>query len=314
MNNLKKLRIATRQSQLALWQTEWVANNLKKKFPDLEIELVKITTKGDKILDKSLSKIGGKGLFVKELEQAMLDNKADIAVHSLKDMPANTPEELELAVYCERADFRDVLLTKHNYDLSTMPLGATIGTSSVRRGAQLKKYRSDLNIVSLRGNVNTRISKAFDEENDFDGIILASAGVHRIGQEELIKQYLSTNAFLPAPGQGIVVIECRRHDNDVKNMIKKLACAKTTVQANAERAFNRVMGGSCQIPIASLAEFKDENEIILHGEVTSPDGVQQVSASIEGESRLASDLGERLAERILRSGGSKIIADIDANL
>lgn len=243
---MNKIKIATRQSKLALWQTDWVANMLADFFPELQIELVKITTKGDKILDKSLSKIGGKGLFVKELEQSVLTGEADIAVHSLKDMPAEQPPGLELAVYCQRTDARDVLISREYHDLASIPLGACIGTSSVRRMAQLKIYRPDLKIKLLRGNVDTRIEKAFDSTQGYDAIILAAAGVKRLEHEDLIKQYLPIGNFLPAPGQGIVTIECRSHDQRIKEILDNLQCKNTTVCAYAERAFNRVMGGSCQ--------------------------------------------------------------------
>lgn len=304
------IRIATRQSKLAIWQSEWVATQLKKYYKDLEVVLVKITTKGDHILDQSLSKIGGKGLFVTELESALLDNTADIAVHSLKDMPVECSEHLELAVYCQREDFRDVLISKNHKNLASMPLSATIGTSSLRRAAQLKIYREDLVILPLRGNIDTRINKALDEATNFDGIILASAGVHRLDQHDLIRQYLPINNFLPAPGQGIVVIQCRKGDQKIKDMISKLSCKEATIAANAERAFNRVMGGSCQIPIAALAEFKNNDEIILHGQIASPDGRQHLKESIEGAAKLAVDLGERLAEDLLHAGASKIIDNI----
>lgn len=306
----KILRIATRQSELALWQTNWVADQLKAKDSDLEVELVKITTKGDKILDKSLAKIGGKGLFVKELEQAILDNRADIAVHSLKDMPAEQPDGLELAVYCKRADFRDVFISKSHYDLASLPLGSRIGTSSVRRMAQLRQYRKDLEIVPLRGNINTRIDKAYDEAENLDGILLASAGVNRLEKQDIIRQYLPINGFLPAPGQGIVVVETRKNDHATKDILNKIKCPDATVCAYTERAFNRIMGGSCQIPIAAYAEIIAEDTILLHGQIASLDGVQLISSTIKGRFKQAVDLGEQLAHEILNSGGKKIIEDL----
>ncbi len=307
---MNKIKIATRQSNLALWQTNWVASMLTNLYPNLQVELVKITTKGDKILDKSLSKIGGKGLFVKELEQALLTGEADIAVHSLKDMPAQQPQGLELAVFCPRADARDVLISRQYYDLASIPLGACIGTSSVRRMAQLKIYRPDLKIKLLRGNVDTRIAKALDETEGYDAIILAAAGVERLLQGELINQYLPIGNFLPAPGQGIVTIECRSHDQPVKELLSKLACMKATASANAERAFNFVMGGSCQTPIAAYSELINESEMVLYGQIASPDGKQQIKSSLKGLIKHASDLGELLATEILNSGGRTIIDNL----
>lgn len=303
------IRIATRQSQLALWQAEWVATMLRQHH-DVDIELVKITTKGDAILDQSLSKIGGKGLFVKELEKALLEGAADIAVHSLKDMPAELPEDLELATYCKREDFRDVLISRVYTNLSNMPLGSRIGTSSVRRTAQLKLFRPDLNIMPLRGNIDSRIAKVLDLESPYDAIILAGAGVHRLDMSHLIKQYLPVNTFLPAPGQGIVAIEIHKDNQVIKNLLQSIACRTTTLCAYAERAFNRTMGGSCSVPIAALAELKNDEQMIIHGQIASVDGQQQITASVEGHTILASDLGERLAEKILAAGGQHIISSL----
>lgn len=305
------IRIATRQSNLALWQTNWVASQLQATNPGLNVELVKITTKGDKILDRSLSKIGGKGLFVKELEQALLDDKADIAVHSLKDMPAIQPNGLVLSAYCEREDFRDVLISRDYNSLANMPLGSKIGTSSVRRMAQLKIYRQDFEIIFLRGNVDTRINKALDEDSEYDGIILACAGVKRLGKEELIRQHLPVSHFLPAPGQGIVTIESRQGDQKVHDILQSIKCQQTSLCAQAERAFNRVMGGNCSTPVAAHAELIEDDKLILHGQIATPDGTQQISSSLSGARDHAADIGERLAEEILNLGGSKIIADLN---
>lgn len=312
-----KIKIATRASTLALWQAEWVASELQKIYPDLQIELVKITTKGDKILDKSLAKIGGKGLFVKELEQALLNKTADIAVHSLKDMPALQPNGLELFAYCKRENYQDVLITKNQQTLASLPLGSKIGTSSVRRMAQIKMFRFDLEVLPLRGNINTRISKLFGEyyNNDksseyveYDAIILAAAGVIRLKKEELISEYLNIGNFLPAPGQGIVTIEVRSEDLEIKNIVKQISCADTTVCARAERAFNMLMGGSCQLPIGALAELdKDKNLLKLQGMVATPDGSNHISASLVGDINKPADLGEKLAMKILDSGGRAIV-------
>lgn len=307
------IRIATRKSKLALWQSEWVSGLLRQNFPDIKIELVKLTTTGDQILDKTLSKVGGKGLFVKELERALLENQADLAVHSLKDMPAELPAQLELSVYCPREDSRDALISRAYNNLASMPLGATIGTASVRRTAQLKMYRSDLNIIPLRGNVDSRISKALDLDGPFDAIILASAGLQRLDLSHLIKQYLPISNFLSAPGQGIVAIETRKDDLQLKQMLQTISCQQTTICAYAERAFNRTLGGSCSVPIAALAELKNGHQLVLHGQVISLDGKHQVAATLEGDISQASDLGERLAEQILLAGGKKIITHVDHN-
>jgi hydroxymethylbilane synthase len=257
-----------------------------------------------------LAQVGGKGLFVKELETALLEDRADIAVHSLKDMPAAQPKGLELAAYCQRADHRDVLITTKYYNLAQMPAGAIIGTSSVRRVAQLKIAYPNLRIVPLRGNVDSRLHKVLAEDtlDAFDGIILASAGIIRLGHKELITEYLPTVQFLPAPGQGIVVIEIKSDNYELKNFVKKLGCEWTTYCAQAERVFNRVLGGSCQTPIAAFAELnKNKTEMILSGQVLSLDGSQQVRSSLSGPVDQAIDLGERLAEQILLSGGQSIL-------
>ncbi len=323
----KTIRIATRQSKLALWQANWVAAQLVKSYPQLslDIQLVKITTKGDKLLDQSLSKIGGKGLFVKELETALLNNEADIAVHSLKDMPAVQPKGLELAVYCKREDPRDVLISKNYKSLAELPLKASVGTSSLRRAAQLKIIRPDLNIVALRGNIDTRLKKALAKDTHLDAIILAGAGIHRLYNfnhdhhdphypdlsKNPIREYLPTLNFLPAPGQGIVTIEARSDDNQIKEIIKILNCPETTYCAKAERAFNQMLGGSCELPIAALAKIDlAKSELILSGQLASPDGNKQITASLDGNVAHAVDIGEQLAERILSSGGQSIIAAI----
>ncbi|MBP9722066.1 MAG: hydroxymethylbilane synthase [Gammaproteobacteria bacterium] len=330
----KILRIATRKSQLALWQANWVAKQLTDIFPDLEIEFLKIVTQGDKILDKSLSDIGGKGLFVKELEHALISNQADLAVHSLKDMPALQPDGLELSVFCARADARDILIAREGLatSLANMPHGAVIGTASLRRCAQLKIFRPDLNIVPLRGNIDTRLQKLNQPDlhpAHLDGIILAAAGVQRLYNlndnlndnlnlnmldNDPITEYLPIANFLPAPGQGIVTIEVRSEDVFVKDLIKKLNCPLTTFQAKAERAFNNLIGGSCDVPIAAFAEIKaNQSELVLCGQVASPDGSQQITASLSGNVQNAVDIGEQLANQILAAGGRSIIANLNLN-
>lgn len=320
------IKIATRESKLALWQANWVGELIKRAWPSLNltIELIKIKTQGDKILNTSLSKIGGKGLFVKELETTLLNGEADIAVHSLKDMPGEQPQGLELVAFCSREDVRDALISKQYQSLLELPLGANVGTSSLRRAAQLKIFRPDLNIISLRGNIDTRIKKAFAKETEYHAIVLASAGIHRLYgltassyENKYITEYLPVNHFLPAPGQGIVTVEARSDDTAIKDILNKINCTETSLRAKAERAFNYLLGGSCEIPIAALAEIKhidkdNKLELTLHGQLASPDGSQQVSASLTGNAQDAVDIGEQLANQLLSVGGRGIIANLQA--
>lgn len=251
---MKTLKIATRQSPLALWQAEHIRARLQELHPDLTVELVKFVTQGDKILDTPLAKIGGKGLFVKELEAALLDGRADLAVHSMKDVPMALPEGLTLAVICEREDPLDAFVSNHFEKFADLPQGARVGTSSLRRKSQILKQRPDLQIIDLRGNVGTRLSKL--DDGQYDAIILASAGLKRLGLEERIRHCIEPSVSLPAVGQGALGLECRADDQDVLALIQPLLHTETDVCVRAERAFNAYLEGGCQVPIAAMQPYK----------------------------------------------------------
>ncbi|PHS72935.1 MAG: hydroxymethylbilane synthase [Cycloclasticus sp.] len=302
---MQVIRIATRRSPLALWQAEHVASLLKKSHPGLEIELVKMVTQGDKILDTPLAKIGGKGLFVKELEQGMLKGDADIAVHSMKDVPAELPTGLEIGAILQREDPRDAFVSNRYASIDELPNGAVVGTSSLRRQCQLLEKRPDLQIKSLRGNVNTRLQKL--DNGEYDAIILAAAGLIRLGFESRIKKALSVKIMLSAIGQGAIGIECRINDDATKAL---LACLHDEVSASrvtAERAMNFTLEGGCQAPIAGHAKIK--NGILrLHGLVAEPDGSLIISEELEGPVENAEEIGTTVAKRLL-TGGAKNILD-----
>ncbi|KPK39644.1 MAG: porphobilinogen deaminase [Gammaproteobacteria bacterium SG8_47] len=298
------LRIATRKSQLALWQAEYVRGLLQKAHPGLDVELVTMTTKGDKILDAPLAKVGGKGLFVKELEQAMLSGDADIAVHSMKDVPVELPDGLHLPVVCPREDPRDAFVSRHSSGFLELPAGARVGTSSLRRQCQLREQRPDLEFIDLRGNVNTRLNKL--DADEYDAIILASAGLRRLGLGDRITEYLSPEVSLPAIGQGAVGIECRNDDARVNALIAPLNDADTFVRVRAERAMNARLQGGCQVPIAGYAEL-GHGVIVLRGLVGRPDGSQVVRGDISGRPEDAEELGNVLAEDLLARGAAAIL-------
>lgn len=301
------LNIATRKSPLALWQAEHIKARLLALHPELEVNLVTFVTQGDKILDTSLSKIGGKGLFVKELEQALLDGRADFAVHSMKDVPMDLPEGLELAVICEREDPTDAFVSNHYVSLADLPLGARLGTSSLRRCSQLKHARPDLEIVDLRGNVGTRLAKL--DAGEYDAIILASAGLIRLGLGERIRERLDTNLSLPAVGQGALGLECRIGDDRVAALIAPLADFKTNRCVRAERAFNHRLMGGCQVPIAGFATLSGE-QLTLQGRVGSIDGQMLLKDQISGQAVDAEQLGVILAERLLGAGADQLLAQL----
>ena len=303
------LRIATRKSQLALWQAEYVRARLIELHPDLEVELVTFTTQGDKILDTPLAKVGGKGLFVKELENAMLRGEADIAVHSMKDVPVELPEGLHLAVICPREDPRDAFVSNHYETLEDLPEGARLGTSSLRRQCQLAALRPDLDIISLRGNVNTRLQKL--DDNDYDAIILAAAGLLRLEFADRIREYLSPEVCLPAIGQGAVGIECREDDDWVHEIIAPLADPDTALCVRAERAFNRRLQGGCQVPIGGYA-ILDHGVILLRGMVGAVDGSELVHGEIAGPPEDAEYLGRVLAEDLLSRGADRLLEALHA--
>ncbi|MDU8923465.1 hydroxymethylbilane synthase [Pasteurellaceae bacterium LIM206] len=304
------LKIATRQSPLALWQANYVKDRLLTFYPHLKVELVTMVTKGDVILNSPLDKIGGKGLFVKELEQALLSGEADIAVHSMKDVPMEFPQGLGLSVICRREDPRDAFVSNRYRSLAELPSGALVGTSSLRRQCQLRRQRPDLNIQSLRGNVGTRLNKL--DNGDYDAIILAAAGLIRLGLAQRITAFIEVETSLPAAGQGAVGIECRLDDEWVKNLLAPLADAETTACVRAERAMNTRLQGGCQVPIGGYAECVN-GEIYLRALVGAVDGSHIIRA--EGKSAVsnAEVLGVQIAERLLRQGADKILQDVYQN-
>ncbi|WP_209048860.1 hydroxymethylbilane synthase [Acinetobacter nosocomialis] len=301
---MKTLKIATRQSPLALWQAEHIRARLQELHPDLTVELVKFVTQGDKILDTPLAKIGGKGLFVKELEAALLDGRADLAVHSMKDVPMALPEGLTLAVICEREDPLDAFVSNHFENFADLPQGARVGTSSLRRKSQILKQRPDLQIIDLRGNVGTRLSKL--DDGQYDAIILASAGLKRLGLEERIRHCIEPSVSLPAVGQGALGLECRADDQDVLALIQPLLHTETDVCVRAERAFNAYLEGGCQVPIAGYATLQD-GKIHIEGRVGSPDGQTLLRAELTDEAQNAQQLGENLARNLLEQGAGDLL-------
>ena len=303
----KTLKIATRQSPLALWQANYVKDRLQQLYPDLTIELVPMVTKGDVILDSPLAKIGGKGLFVKELENALLNKEADIAVHSMKDVPMQFPEGLGLAVICKREDPRDAFVSNSYRTFAELPQGAVVGTSSLRRQCQLKALRPDLDIRSLRGNVGTRLSKL--DNGDYDAIILASAGLIRLGLAERIASFIEVEQSLPAAGQGAVGIECRTDDVQVKQLLAPLADAETTCCVLAERAMNNRLQGGCQVPIGGYAVLQ-QGQLYLRALVGDVDGSQIIRAEGKSAVENADVLGVQIAEQLLAQGADKILQSI----
>ena len=303
----KTLKIATRQSPLALWQANYVKDRLQQLYPDLTIELVPMVTKGDVILDSPLAKIGGKGLFVKELENALLTKEADIAVHSMKDVPMQFPEGLGLAVICQREDPRDAFVSHSYRTFAELPQGAVVGTSSLRRQCQLKALRPDLDIRSLRGNVGTRLSKL--DNGDYDAIILASAGLIRLGLADRIASFIDVEQSLPAAGQGAVGIECRTDDAQVQALLAPLADAETTYCVLAERAMNNHLQGGCQVPIGGYAVLQ-QGQLYLRALVGDIDGSHIIRAEGKSAVENAEVLGVQIAEQLLAQGADKILQTI----
>jgi hydroxymethylbilane synthase len=298
------LRIATRKSPLALWQAEHVSAALRRLYPELVVEIVGMTTRGDKILDAPLAKVGGKGLFVKELEQGMLEGSADIAVHSMKDVPVDFPEGLHLPVILEREDPRDAFVSDRFDGLDALPQGARVGTSSLRRQCQILDRRPDLHIEPLRGNVNTRLAKL--DAGDYDAIILAAAGLKRLGFAARIRRVLDPAQSLPAIGQGAIGIECRVDDPRTNALIAPLHHADTADRVRAERAMNHRLQGGCQVPIAGHATL-DGDQLQFVGLVGDPDGSRIIRARTEGPRTVAEDLGRQVAEALLDQGAGAIL-------
>ncbi|MEB3754459.1 hydroxymethylbilane synthase [Acinetobacter sp. MD2(2019)] len=303
---MKCLKIATRQSPLALWQAEHIKARLAALYPELEVELVKFVTQGDKILDTPLAKIGGKGLFVKELEHALLEGRADLAVHSMKDVPMQFPEGLTLAVICEREDPTDAFVSHQYAHFDDLPQGAVVGTSSLRRKCQILQARPDLVIKDLRGNVGTRLSKL--DEGLYDAIILASAGLKRLKLESRIRHELDTTMSLPAVGQGALGLECRSQDQAVLELIAPLQHTETELCVRAERAFNTYLEGGCQVPIAGFATLA-QGKIYMQGRVGSVDGQTLLKAQGEAMADLdaAEALGRQLAQQLLDQGAAELL-------
>lgn len=304
---MQRIRIATRKSALALWQAEFVKAELLKHHPELTVELVPMSTQGDKILDTPLAKIGGKGLFVKELETALLEDRADIAVHSMKDVPVEFPDGLMLSTICEREDPRDAFVSNQFRAITELPPGAVVGTSSLRRQCQLKALRPDLQVRDLRGNVNTRLAKL--DNGEFAAIILAAAGLLRLGFAERIAGYLPVEQSLPANGQGAVGIECRASDQRVQALLAPLEHGITRNCVLAERAMNRRLQGGCQVPIGAFATQHGE-QITLRGLVGSLDGSEIIRDQVQGPASSAEALGQQLAERLLAAGAGKILTAV----
>ncbi|MBT3015213.1 MAG: hydroxymethylbilane synthase [Candidatus Thiodiazotropha endolucinida] len=298
------ITIATRKSPLAMWQAEHVAAELKRVHPDIRVELMGMTTQGDKILDTPLAKIGGKGLFIKELEQGLISGEADIAVHSMKDVPVELPSGLHLPVIMQREDPRDAFVSNRYQSIDQLPQRACVGTSSLRRQCQLAEVRPDLVIKSLRGNVNTRLRKLDDGE--YDAIILAAAGLKRLGFEDRITALIGPEQSLPAIGQGAVGIECRVDDPRVNDLITPLHHVETAYCVGAERAMNQRLNGGCQVPIAGYAMLESGN-LWLRGLVGEPDGSRIIRGEVEGKTQEARAMGEGLADRLLEWGADEIL-------
>lgn len=301
---IRTLSIASRESALALWQSEHIKARLEALYPDLKVHINGMTTQGDKILDVPLAKIGGKGLFVKELETALINGQSDIAVHSMKDVPMEFPEGLELAVICERENPFDAFVSNHYQSVDELPQGAVVGTSSLRRHSQLVAQRPDLIIKSLRGNVNTRLAKL--DAGEFDAIILAASGLIRLGFQARIKSTLNADQSLPAVGQGALGIECRSEDEAIKTLLKPLSHQESEYCVKAERAMNHYLHGGCQVPIAGYATL-DGSTLTLSGLVASLDGKTVIRACLSAEVEQAETLGVNVAKALLAQGAGPLL-------
>jgi hydroxymethylbilane synthase len=300
-----KLTFATRPSALARWQTQWVINALQNIHPNLECEEKVITTQGDKILDKPLPEIGGKGLFTQELESELLNGDVHCAVHSLKDLPVENPAGLTVGCIPARAEVRDALISRDGYTLATLPNGASVGTSSLRRAAQILFLRPDIKIESLRGNVDTRLRKALDGQ--YDAIILAGAGLTRLGLDTHVTEWLSLDVMLPAPGQGALAVQCRADDSTTLKILSALEDVSTRKAVTAERAFLQGLGGGCAVPVAAFAEVNSQQPAVisLTGLVISEDGKKVVKVTGEGMDAL--ELGKSLAQQAIQNGADEIL-------
>ncbi|MEY2192678.1 hydroxymethylbilane synthase [Neobacillus sp. BF23-41] len=308
---MRKIIVGSRRSKLALTQTNWVMDQLKKLDPRFDFEVKEIVTKGDQILDVTLSKVGGKGLFVKEIEQAMLDKEIDMAVHSMKDMPAVLPEGLTIGCIPFREDHRDALISRGHVKLKDLKPGAIIGTSSLRRSAQLLAARPDLEIKWIRGNVDTRLAKLETEE--YDAIILAAAGLYRLGwASDVVTEFLDADLCIPAVGQGALSIECREDDKELLELFEKFTCKKTERAVRAERAFLQKMEGGCQVPIAGFAYVAENDEIVLNVLVASPEGHEIIKEEVRGQN--PEELGVQAADLLIQKGGKDLIDKVKREL
>ncbi|RSD23333.1 hydroxymethylbilane synthase [Mesobacillus subterraneus] len=308
---MRKIIVGSRRSKLALTQTNWVIQQLKKLGAPFEFEVKEIVTKGDKILDVTLSKVGGKGLFVKEIEQAMLDKEIDMAVHSMKDMPAVLPEGLVIGSIPEREDHRDVLISNGHVGFNDLKPGSVIGTSSLRRSAQLLARRPDLEMKWIRGNIDTRISKL--ETEGYDGIILAAAGLKRMGwASDTVTEFIDEDVCVPAVGQGALSIECRGDDTELLQLLEKFTSPETSAAVRAERAFLHKMEGGCQVPIAGYAYINEQEEIVLTALVGSPDGKTIIREQVTGTN--PEELGELAADKLISQGAKDLIDRVKQEL
>lgn len=303
----RHLRIATRKSPLAIWQAEYVKNALTRLHPAVKVTLLPMTTRGDQIIDMPLAKIGGKGLFIKELEHALLDGRADLAVHSMKDVPMELPAGLHLAAICERDSPFDAFVSRNFDSLAELPAGARVGTSSLRRRSQLLAKRGDLEVIDLRGNVNTRLRKL--QQGDYEAIVLAVAGLRRLGMEEQITEVIAPELCLPAPGQGAIGIETRIDDEVAGSLVAALNHRETSDCVRAERALNRGLEGGCQVPIAAFAELTD-GMLSLEARVASLAGEEMIARRRNGAAADADALGEALAGEMLAAGADRLLAAI----
>lgn len=302
---MRRITIGSRRSDLAITQTNWVIKQLQNQSPDLQIDVEKIVTKGDRILDVTLSKVGGKGLFVKEIEQALFDRRIDMAVHSMKDLPGEMPDGLVIAAIPLRESPNDCLISRENKKLAELPVGAVIGTSSLRRQAQLLAARPDLTIRSIRGNIDTRLKKM--HEGHYDAIVLATAGLARMGWRDLITDELSVETMLPAVGQGALAIQCREEDNQLISLLQTIHHPLTAKAVDAERAFLRRLEGGCHWPIAGYADV-EAGQVQLTGLIGRPDGSEILSWKLMGSNEWS--LGEQVAEELLQQGAKELLASI----
>lgn len=306
----KEIIVGSRGSRLALIQSELVISELKKHYPQIDFKIKKIKTIGDKILDKTLNKIGGKGLFVKEIETALLKGEIDMAVHSMKDVPSEFPKGLQISAITKRKDVRDILITKEGNSFNELKQGAKIGTSSLRREAQLRGLRNDLNIVPIRGNVETRINKI--KEMDLDGVILAAAGLIRLGLEDRISESFSPYDIVPAVGQGALGIETREDDSLIKEMVSKINDDSTSLAVKGERRFMTILNGGCHVPVGGFAYIEDD-KLKMVGMVSSIDGQRIIKAHGEDEVQNYGELGSKIAEEVLSRGGREILQALEGD-